>query len=354
MDRTDLEKHLKTLITINETEDPFVSVAVDLSDPEAILRLREQERKVRITMSSAERASFERAIGRIEGTIESMRGSSAQGAAIFCREGADPYFLALRFLVPLPTELTVDTLPHIFRLVELKDSYDRYVVLIIAEEEARILEVSLGEVTRQIWAERPALRKRVGREWTRRQYQNHRRDRTDGFYREVIEVLERRVLAGGFAHLVIAGSPRAIGTLRPKLPKSLESRVVEVVSHSGKQAPSDVVRATIGTFVQREQLETLETVKLLREQIRRGTGLAVVGRDQTRDALEAGAADILLLSAEIGDDLSAREEREHLVRLANSRGTLIEIVQNEDLLDRYEGVGCLLRYPWTPVEEPVL
>ena len=168
---------------------------------------------------------------------------------------------------------------------------------------------------------------------------------------ELVE--ERKFEAADALRLLRSILDRAIGALRPKLPKSLESRVVEVLSHSGKQAPSDVVRSTIGTFVEREQLETLQTVKLLREQVRRGTGLAVVGRDATRAALEAGAADILLLSADLGEDFTAREEREHLVRLANARGTLIEVVQNEDLLDRYEGVGCLLRYPWTPVPEPV-
>lgn len=43
--------------------------------------------------------------------------------------------MALQFRVPLPTELAVDTVPHIYRLVELKDVYHRY-GLVISNEAA--------------------------------------------------------------------------------------------------------------------------------------------------------------------------------------------------------------------------
>ena len=344
MDRRHLEEHVRTLITLDETPQPFLSAYLDLRDPLALHKLKEQARRIRMTLPREQRPAFELALGRIEGSAERLKEQPIQSAAIFCREGDDPFFLSLKFRVELPTELSYDTLPHVFRLIELKDSYDRYVVLIVSEEEARILEISLGEVTRQVWTERAALRDRVGREWTRRHYQNHRRHRTEAFYKEVLEILERRVLAGGFAHLVIAGNAQAIGLLRPRLSKQLESRVVEILSHAKRQSPTDVVRSTIGSFVEREQLETLATVRQLREEIRKG-GLAVVGRDSTRDALEAGAVDVLLLSADWEDHF---DEREQLVRQAERSGAEIEVVQNEELLEAYEGVGALLRFPFSP------
>lgn len=92
-------------------------------------------------------------------------------------------------------------------LVEFKDTYHRYVVMIATEKRARILEVNLGAVTKEIWAERPELRQRVGREWTRDQYQNHSRDRADRFIKEKVEILDRLMSQGGQTHLILAGSP---------------------------------------------------------------------------------------------------------------------------------------------------
>ena len=79
--------------------------------------------------------------------------------------------------------------------------------MIATEKRARILEVNLGAVTKEIWAERPELRQRVGREWTRDQYQNHSRDRADRFIKEKVEILDRLMSQGGQTHLILAGSP---------------------------------------------------------------------------------------------------------------------------------------------------
>ena len=65
--------------------------------------------------------------------------------------------------------MVVGSTPNIFHLVELKDTYDRYVVMISIEESARILEIHLGKVTEELWRERPELRQRLGREVLRRE-----------------------------------------------------------------------------------------------------------------------------------------------------------------------------------------
>ena len=62
----------------------------------------------------------------------------AKGVAIFSRAGEEPFFLPLQFRVPLPNWVAVDTTPNIYHLVELKDTYHRYVVMISTEESVRI------------------------------------------------------------------------------------------------------------------------------------------------------------------------------------------------------------------------
>ena len=119
--------------------------------------------------------------------------------------------------------------------MELKDTYHRYVVVIATDERACILEINLGSVTEQIWKERPELRKRVGREWTKEHYQNHRRERTDQFFKEVIKILDQLMSASGYTHLILAGNPRITSRIRNGLPKHSVTKLIELLVNSGDE-----------------------------------------------------------------------------------------------------------------------
>ena len=71
------------------------------------------------------------------------------------RLATKPFFLPLQFRAPLPNWVAVGSTPNIYHLVELKDTYDRFVV------------------TLPLCKERPERRKRMGREWTRAHDQSH-------------------------------------------------------------------------------------------------------------------------------------------------------------------------------------
>ncbi len=148
-----------------------------------------------------------------------------------------PFFMVLSFHVPLPLDYSeLDS--NIYHLVELKDTYDRYVVMFATEASVRILAVNLGSVTEQLWKDRPELRERVGREWTKDHYQRHREERTSQFINEEIRVLDQLMSAQGYGHLILAGSPRITARIAKALPKHLQKRLVDIVHASG----SDRVR----------------------------------------------------------------------------------------------------------------
>ena len=98
-------------------------------------------------------------IGRIE--------PRTRGMAAFARTGRDLFWLALQFEVPLPTWITIGSTPNIYHLVELKDNYDRYVVLLTTEASARIMSVNLRLITSQLWQSRPELRRHAGHDRSR-------------------------------------------------------------------------------------------------------------------------------------------------------------------------------------------
>jgi rubrerythrin len=273
--------------------------------------------------------------------------------------------------VPLPNWVVVDRIPSVYHLVELKDTYHRYVVMISTEQSARILEVSLGAVTEQVWRERPELRKRVGREWTKNHYQNHRRERGGRFIKEKTGILDELMSAGGYAHLILAGHPTITARVRDELPKHLLAKLVDIVPASGKTPVSDVVEATLASFIEQEEKESHAVAAELEKQIQAG-GLAVAGAGPSFLALKRGRADILVLARSYAPgqvwactacdlmdpdrdkptscpacgsaELQEFDLKEELARMAEQQGCTVEVVNESETLAQLGDVGCLLRY----------
>jgi len=244
--------------------------------------------------------------------------------------------------------------------------------------------VDVGTVTRRLWAERPELRKRVGRIWSHEHYQNHRRDRGDKFIKEKIRLLERVVSGGGHSHLILAGSAEAVARLRRRLPRRLSEMLVDIVTASSRDKDADVVTATLASFIDHEQQESVLTAVRLKNDLRRG-GLAVAGTHSALQALGRRQVDVLVMAdayeppegwtcgacgvlaavdgadhpaacPECGErELRSADLQEEMVRLAEEQDAEVEIVRESDAMRDLGGVGCLLRY-WTieqRVEHPL-
>jgi rubrerythrin len=373
MDVKILQQHLFALATLNETGAPVVSCYLNLEQGPFAYRsaLDARVELLRRSLPEPRRSQVASAMEPIEAWLRGRPANGAQGLALFSRAGDQPFFLPLAFHVPLPTWISVDSTPNIYHLVEIKDNYDRYVVLFATEESARILGINLGAITQDIWKSRPDLRRRVGNEWTKEHFQDHRRERGKQFVREQIRIADQLMSAGGYGHLIVAGSARTTAEIRQALPKHLKAKLVDVVSANANDRISDVVAATLQSFLDHEESESLEVVEQLLKQIHLH-GLAVAGTGPSMVALRAGQADILVLAKDYqagaawlclacgsaGTQAQAPaacpqcahiplrqfDLKEEMVRLAEQTGCGVEVVEHSDALLQLGGVGCLLRY----------
>lgn len=374
MEIKNLQRHIRTLVMLEETESPVLSCYLDLEKGEAGYRetLDERWRLLRQSLTGKAVRDLEDVFARIDAFLKKELLPRAKGVAIFGRGGAQPFFLPLQFQVPLPNWIVADSTPNIYHLVELKDTYHRYVVVVATDEKACILEVNLGSVTEQIWKERPELRKRVGREWTKEHYQNHRRERTDQFFKEMIKILDQMMLASGYTHLILAGNPRITSRIRNALPKHLVTKLIGPLFNSGNEKLSDIVASTLSSFIKQEEKESQAMVDRLQQRINTH-GLAVAGTEASLNALMWGQADMLLLAMGYDPDpgwlcltcgiinVSCEQPdvcpkcenkgmreisiKEEMVRMAERTGCQVEVAGDSDILMRFGGVGCLLRYP---------
>ena len=252
MDLKKLKQHIRTLATVEETSSPMISCYLNLETGENQAAFESRVRLLQKSLTGKELLDFQAAANQIREYLKENANRESRGTAIFARGGDKPFFLPLQFRVPLPDWIAIGSSPNIYHLIELKDTYHRFVILIATEEKARILEVNLGEVTTELLRERPELTERIGRGWSKEHYQNHRRDRAEKFIKEKIQLLEKLMTAGGHTHLVLAGNPRITARVRQELPKHLAAKLVDTVVSSGDDRVSDVVTIALTAFVERK------------------------------------------------------------------------------------------------------
>ncbi len=336
-----LKNLIHRLVEIETDESPLISCFVNVENPRAdyFTEIEAQANMVSRRLGGQRRHDFEDALGEVRDYLSRWLRPSTKSVAVYSRWGGRPTLLTAQFEVPMKSRFVVDELPHIYPLIELKDTYHRFVIVITTESQARVLETTIGAVTSEILAKRPELRQRVGREWTREHYRSHRREREQQFVREKVKVIDGLMRGGGHNHLVLAGSPKMVARLRAALPERLEKMLVSTVNANPRGGIDPIVLEAVQLFAAAENIESHDRVAQLEEAVLRG-GLGVAGYPASREALEGGYAGALV----IDQDLPDREVREELVRLAIRSGVPIETVKGSETLGRLAGVGCLLRY----------
>ena len=369
----ELKQHITVLASVEETDAPFISCYLNLENGQTGWRdvLDERARILRRILKGNDLADLEEVLGKIEAWLTADLLPEAKGAAIFARGTCGGSFmLAMQFSAPLPNWTAVYPTPNIYHLVELKDNYHRYVVLLALPNRACIVAVNLGAATIRAWIDQSELRTRVGSEWARIHYHVNQAHRGDRFVHEKVVVLEQLMHAGGHTHLILAGDPEITARVRHAMPNDLADKLVDVAPASARDRQTEVIILTLSSFIEHEEHEHRTIAERLIEGLR-SQNLAVAGSAATLDALRWGEVDTLVMASSYQPDPgwtctacraigteppetsvcpqcgkpSARpmDVREALLRLAGQLERPVEIVEHSDALMSLGGVGCLLR-----------
>lgn len=329
------------LAEVEANESPVITCMVNLTQThqQASDEIERQSIEVSRSLDHAKRRCFEEALESITSYLLKTPLPEASGAVVYARAGDAPFMMAIPVGVAFDTSIIVDDLPHVYPLVETRDTYHRFVVVTLTAREARIFETTAGSITNEIMTERPELRKKIGREWTRERYQNHKRDRKSRFVQSKIEVVEELMAKRGHNHLIVAGSPKMVSQFTKALPPKLQEMLVDTLDVNPKAGISPIILEAIDSFVANEHEESHDRVDQLESAVMR-RGLGVIGEACVREALEHGYADMLIIDQDYADSVI----KEELVKIAINAGVEIETVKESEKLGRLGGVGCLLRY----------
>ena len=145
----------------------------------------------------------------------------------------------------------------------------------------------------------------------------------------------------GAKRVILAGDAVAIPLLHRALSTQLEPLIVEEVLRLDIRTPShEVLREIAPILAQVEEEESHVRADRLVDAVRE-QGLGVIGLQETRNALEHGQGEVLVLAEEAPLD---EQERSDLVRLATLSAAEVDLVKGHETLQQMGGVGALLRY----------
>jgi peptide subunit release factor 1 (eRF1) len=262
---------------------------------EPFLRKELAERVRTYPASGPERESLEKDAAKIRDYVAGVD-PSVNGLAIFACAGAD-LFDAVPLAAPIHDHrLYVSDQPHLYPLARVIDEYPRYAALLADTHSARIFVFAANAVERAEQIEGVKTKRHKMGGWSQARYQRHTENYHVHHAKEVIDALARIVRDESIGSIVMAGDDVIVPLLKEQLPKDLAERIVDVVKLDVHASERDVLEKTIAALREKDVETDREKVDELLGTYR-AIGLAVVGVDETRGALEKGQVDELVLTA---------------------------------------------------------
>lgn len=265
-----------------------------------------------------------------------------QGVAIFACHRIQ-LFEVLETSVPFDDQVVLEPLPDLFQLAHLVDEQETAVIALVDTNTARLFVTRRGflhEVAGQN-VDPAFTRQRNTGGLNHKRYQRRVLNRRMDFAREMADGIDALAAHEGATRVILAGDAVAIPLLHKALPPRLEPLISEQVVRLDIRTPrADIQDEIAPLLAQIEADESHDVATRLIEAVRE-QALGVIGAQETRDALNHGQVETVVLAAEAPLDA---QERNELVHLAATSGASVEMVQGHSGLNEAGGIGALLRY----------
>jgi peptide subunit release factor 1 (eRF1) len=362
-----LTEQLDRVAAIDPGPFPVISLYLDMRPNERgrdqfepFLKKELTERVNTYLAKGPERDSLESDANRIREHVASVD-PSVNGLALFACHGVD-LFEAVELAAPIDGHrLYVSDRAHLYPLARLIDEYPRYLALVTDTHSARIFVFAINELekTEQIEGEKAKHHKKGG--WSQARYQRHTENVHLQHAKEVVDQVARIIREERIDKIVVAADEVIMPLLREQFPKEVSDRIVDVLKLDVHANERTVLEATIAALRKKDEENDRQRVDQLINAYR-ANGLACVGREATRRALEMGQVDELVITA-VPDALAPKKGRKNQgaaqtsAELSNAENTAddltgqarktsakIRFIEDPSLLKPVGGVGAFLRF----------
>jgi peptide chain release factor subunit 1 len=350
MDDLRLSERIDTLARIEPMTLPLLSVYLNTdvnqtgrTTHDLFLRKELRQRARTYDERSPDRESLDRDCERIEQYLAEELKPSTRGVALFACAGAG-LFEAIQLQVPFnENRLVINERPHLYPLVRLDEEHPRYAALVVDTNSARIFVFGTGATLDTVDVQNPKTKHSKAGGWSQARFQRHVENVHLHHAKEVVERLDQIVSAEDIEHVVVAGDEVIVPLLKEEFPERLSAKLVDVLRLDIRSPEHEVLAATLEALRKKDEETDEAVVQDLIGDYRAG-GLALVGPEPVRAALQRGQVDTLVIAAEPGQVRGDDDAANDLVTLAKQTSATVRFIENPQLLADVGGVGASLRY----------
>ena len=313
------------------------------------------------------RQHFEADRQRITEYLDREAPADARSLAIFAC-APDGVWEALPLQARMETVIAVDHYPHLFGLARVLDDYETYAVVLADGQESRIIVVGLDDIRPVAETQAPEKIKRFDQGGQAQMLFQRRTDNLiKAHTKDITAELGQVIECHDVRHVIIAGNDAIKGMVLEALTEPIKARLVDYINFDPNANMQELRETLVPIMEQVEQKQEAAALAELQEQ-HYADGLGIAGVADTALALSKGQVNMLLMRRDFagdggecpncgmlragrrdkcpydGTELRPVELREAFVARAIQQSAVIEILESDDYLAQYEGVGALLRY----------
>src|SRR5512140_2779629 len=369
-----IDQHIRQLAARKESQNPFLTLYLDTARSDEMQRdrlrvhLKDELRKIREALGGNGNSEMvERGIREIEQYMENSLESNTRGLAIFSCP-AEQFFLPIQLPVQVQQNVTIGSRPHIKPLAELRHEYPTVALAMIDGKFARLFVLEFGRSLQEIDLEHPDMPRRHDQGgWSQANMQRHVQDHVDRHHKEVADVLTKLAGSGALGGIIVSGQERNIANFRGFLAKKVDESVIATL-HLDMHTPVDEIVAACQDAIRKRRISTLMSRLEAVESAAQKRGRGAVGFDAVIDAVNQRKVEHLYLTRAAqcrgwkctecgmigktmplgcpicGNRVVTTDVVDELISGTNMEHALIEFVDGASPLDRYDGVGALLRF----------
>jgi peptide chain release factor subunit 1 len=176
------------------------------------------------------------AIKKVQGDLDKINAYVLANKRIFKKGLAilssqeKKFWREFHLFIPIKNEIIVDNTPYIKPLLDILDNYQRYAILLVGKDSARLFIIHLGEIEEytEIHTEGvPGKHKKGG--WfslSEKSYERHIDYHVELHFKDVIKHLEQFLSREYVGRLLVGGAEEAVTKVKGMLPQTLADKVI--------------------------------------------------------------------------------------------------------------------------------
>lgn len=310
-------------------------------------------------------------LGKIDNFVLTNKRIFKKGLAILS-SSANSFWREYHLGIPMKNELIVDKTPYIKPLMDVLVNYQRYAVLIVDKESARIFVIHLREIVEYGEVHTPDIpgkHKKGG--WfalSQNHYERHIDYHVGMHLKEVIEKLDSFLGGEYIGRMILGGSDEALSMVRGMLPKTIVDKVIGTVKIEMFAKGPEVLAKVEPIVIEYEMNKEKETVDALITGAMKNKN-AVLGLEDVLHAIHQQKVMKLVFLKEVKPSgysckscgfltlqkadpcpycKGEMEMVDYLIDLAGEKaigqGALVEVLTDDKKLREAGGIGAFLRF----------